>query len=112
MLGNDVQLVLKGAAQHSARFQSTAHGMTRALEHVIIISMSQAEEFHGQVDLPSEYAVRLNELAQRSRSWSRRWTSTGMRRVPTRRRTRSLRRQDQTLQPAELAKPLVKGDER
>ena len=79
MLGNEVQLVLKGAAQHSSRFQVTAHGTTRALEHVVNHldeSAGQAEEFlgqsrkrlgdlHGQVDLPFEYADRLTELAQR-----------------------------------------------
>ncbi len=78
MLGNDVQLVLKGAAQHPARLQATACG-TSALEHVVNHpdeSAGQADEFlgqsrkrlgdlHGQVDLPFEYADRLKELAQR-----------------------------------------------
>ncbi len=79
MLDNEIQLVLRGAAQHSARLQATAHGTTRAVEHVVNHldeAAGLAEEFlaqsrkrlsdlHGQVDQPFEYAARLKELAQR-----------------------------------------------
>ena len=79
MLDNEIQLVLRGAAQHSARLQATAHGTTRAVEHVVNHldeAAGQAEEFlaqsrkrlsdlHGQVDQPFEYSARLAELAQR-----------------------------------------------
>ena len=79
MLDNEIQLVLRGAAQHSVRLQATAHGTTRALEHVVNHldeAVGQAEEFlaqsrkrladlRGQVDQPFEYGVRLAELGQR-----------------------------------------------
>lgn len=79
MLDNEIQLVLRGAAQHSVRLQATAHGTTRAVEHVVNHldeTAGQAEEFlaqsrkrlsdlHAQVDLPFEYGVRLAELSQR-----------------------------------------------
>ena len=79
MLDNEIQLVLRGAAQHSVRLQATAHGTTRAVEHVVNHldeAAGQAEEFlaqsrkrladlHAQVDQPFEYGVRLAELAQR-----------------------------------------------
>ncbi len=79
MLDNEIQLVLRGAAQHPVRLQATAHGTTRAVEHVVNHldeTVGQAEEFlaqsrkrlsdlRGQLDLPFEYGVRLAELAQR-----------------------------------------------
>jgi ABC-type transporter Mla subunit MlaD len=81
MLDNEIQLVLRGAAQHSVRLQATAHGTTRALEHVVNHldeAVGQAEEFlaqsrkrladlHAQVDQPFEYAARLSELALRQK---------------------------------------------
>lgn len=81
MLDNEIQLVLRGAAQHSVRLQATAHGTTRAIEHVVNHldeTAGQAEEFlaqsrkrlsdlHGQVDQPFEYGVRLAELVVRQK---------------------------------------------
>ena len=79
MLGSEVQLLVHGAAKHPVRIQTTAHGTTRALEHVVNNLeeyFSQAEEtigqarkrlvdLKGQVDLPLEYVTRLCELASR-----------------------------------------------
>jgi N12 class adenine-specific DNA methylase len=81
LLDSENQLVLRGAAQHSVRLQATAHGTTRALEHVVNHldeAAGQAEELlaqsrkrlsdlHGQVDQPFEYGVRLAELAVRQK---------------------------------------------
>jgi ABC-type transporter Mla subunit MlaD len=79
MLANENQLVLRGAAQHSVRLQATAHGTTRAVEHVVNHldeAAGQAEEFlaqsrkrladlHAQVNQPFEYVARLQELVSR-----------------------------------------------
>jgi N12 class adenine-specific DNA methylase len=75
----EVELVLRGTGTHSARLQATAHGTTRALEHVV----NSLEDTHGQfvenlgtlwrrladlrvqAEVPFEHAGRLAELAAR-----------------------------------------------
>ena len=75
----ELQLALKGMATHTARIQATAHGTTRALEHVVnhlddtlaqtVDQIAQARkrlvDLKEQVDLPFEYGVRLSELVSR-----------------------------------------------
>ncbi|MCX6859299.1 MAG: hypothetical protein NTX70_03600, partial [Verrucomicrobia bacterium] len=51
MLDNEIHLVLRGAAQHSVRLKATAHGTTRAVEHVVNHldeTAGQTEEFLAQ----------------------------------------------------------------
>ena len=81
MLGNEQQLLLRGATTHSARIQETAHGTTRALEQVVnhlddtishvteflAQSCKRLGEFEVLVGLPFEYGDRLAELATRQR---------------------------------------------
>jgi hypothetical protein len=80
-LSGELQLVLKGNTEHTARLQQTAHGTTRALEHLVNHfedSVAQAVEtlaqsrkrladLQAQEGQPFEYAARLAELAQRQR---------------------------------------------
>lgn len=75
----ELQLALKGAVTHTARLQTTAHGTTRSLEHVVnhldetlaqtVDQIAQARkrlvDLKEQVDLPFEYGVRLSELVSR-----------------------------------------------
>jgi hypothetical protein len=76
---SNLQLVLKGHAQHTARLQATALGTTRAVEHVVnhledtaaqvadclAQTSKRLADLHGQADQPFKYATRLAELARR-----------------------------------------------
>jgi hypothetical protein len=71
--------VLRGTGTHSARLQATAHGTTRALEHVVnsledargafserlAQVRKQLGDLQVQADVPFEHGARLAELEKR-----------------------------------------------
>ena len=79
LYSGEVELVLRGTATHSCRLQATAHGTTRALEHMVnhledtrgaladrlAQARKQLGDFQVQVDAPFEHGTRLAELERR-----------------------------------------------
>ena len=79
LYSGEVELVLRGTGTHSCRLQATAHGTTRALEHMVnhledtrgaladrlAQARKQLGDFQVQVDAPFEHGTRLAELERR-----------------------------------------------
>lgn len=78
----ETELLLRGNATHTCRVQATAHGTTRALEHVVnnledtraqladhIVQIKRRlGDLRVQMDVPFEHAARLGELETRQKA--------------------------------------------
>jgi len=77
----EAELLLRGNATHTCRVQATAHGTTRALEHVVnnledirtqladhlVQLQRRLGDLRVQMDVPFEHAARLAELEKRQK---------------------------------------------
>lgn len=78
----ETELLLRGNATHTCRVQATAHGTTRALEHVVnhledtrahladhlVQLQRRLGDLRVQMDVPFEHAARLAELEARQKA--------------------------------------------
>jgi len=78
----ETELLLRGSATHTCRVQATAHGTTRALEHVVnnledtraqladhlVQLQRRLGDLRVQMDVPFEHAARLGELETRQKA--------------------------------------------
>jgi prefoldin subunit 5 len=77
----ETELLLRGNATHTCRVQATAHGTTRALEHILnnledtrtqmadhlVQLQRRLGDLRVQMDVPFEHAARLGELEARQK---------------------------------------------